>query len=40
MVVGADRAGRLMEVGVVESHDEPSLVIVHAKTARPKFLGG
>lgn len=39
MVIGADRAGRLIEVGVVESRDEPGLVIVHAMTARPKFLG-
>lgn len=39
MVIGADGAGRLIEVGVVESRDEPGLVIVHAMTARPRFLG-
>lgn len=39
MVVGADRAGRLIEVGVVESRDEPGLVVVHAMAARSKFLG-
>ncbi|HSJ19545.1 MAG TPA: hypothetical protein VK964_03130 [Nocardioidaceae bacterium] len=39
MVIGADRAGRLIEVGVVESRDEPGLVVVHAMAARPKVLG-
>jgi hypothetical protein len=39
MVIGAARAGRLIEVGVVECRDEPGLVVVHAMTARPKFLG-
>ena len=38
MVIGADTAGRLIEIGVVESRDEPGLVIVHAMPARPKFL--
>jgi hypothetical protein len=38
MVIGADAAGRLLEVGVVESRDEPGLVIVHAMPARSKFL--
>ena len=38
MVIGADAAGRLLEVGVVESHDEPGLVIVHAMKARDMFL--
>ena len=38
MVIGADTAGRLLEIGVVESRDEPGLVIVHAMPARSKFL--
>jgi hypothetical protein len=38
MVIGADSSGRLLEVGVVESRDEPGLVIVHAMTARSKLL--
>jgi hypothetical protein len=38
MLIGADAAGRLLEVGVVESRDEPGLVIVHAMPARQKFL--
>lgn len=38
MVIGADATGRLLEVGVVESRDEPRLVIVHAMPAREKFL--
>lgn len=38
MVIGADAAGRLIEIGVVDSRDEPGLVIVHAMPARPKFL--
>jgi hypothetical protein len=37
-VTAADAAGRLLEVGVVESRDEPGLVIVHAMPARQKFL--
>ena len=40
MVIGADSAGRLLEVGVVESRDEPGLVIVHAMEARDQFLKG
>lgn len=36
MLVGPDRAGNLLEVGVVESDDGP--VIVHAMPARPKYL--
>ncbi len=36
MYLGADRSGRLLEVGVVEWHDE--LAIVHAMPSRPKFL--
>lgn len=36
MDIGPDRAGNLLEVGVVEWHDE--LAIVHAMRARPKFL--
>ena len=38
MVIGADTAGRLIEIGVVERRDEPGLVIVHAMPARSKFL--
>ena len=36
MYVGPDRSGLLLEVGVVEWHDE--LAIVHAMPARPRFL--
>ncbi len=36
MLVGPDRAGRLLEIGVVPSSDGP--VIVHAMAARPKYL--
>ena len=36
MVVGADRTGRLLEVGVVEG--DYALVVVHAMPAREKFL--
>lgn len=36
MYVGPDRAGQLLEVGVVEWHDD--VAIVHAMRARPKFL--
>lgn len=36
MVVGADPAGRLLEVGVVEG--DHALVVVHAMPAREKFL--
>ncbi len=39
-VIGGDRVGRPLEVGVVDSRDEPGLVIVHAMLARPKFLRG
>ena len=35
MYIGPDRAGNLLEVGVVEWHEE--LAIVHAMPARPKF---
>jgi hypothetical protein len=38
MVIGADTTGRLIEIGVVESRDEPGLVIVHAMAARQKSL--
>ncbi|HSV39445.1 MAG TPA: hypothetical protein VLI04_11870 [Nocardioidaceae bacterium] len=40
MLIGPDASGRLLEVGVVESRDEPGLVIVHAMPARAKFLEG
>jgi hypothetical protein len=36
MLIGPDRAGNLLEVGVVTEHDGP--VIIHAMRARPKFL--
>jgi hypothetical protein len=36
MLIGADRAGNLLEIGVVASSDGP--VIVHAMEARPKYL--
>ncbi len=36
MFVGADVAGNLLEIGVVDSTDGP--IIVHAMTARPKYL--
>ena len=35
MFVGADPAGNLLEVGVVDSADGP--IIIHAMPARPKF---
>lgn len=37
MLVGADRSGSLIEVGVVRADDETP-VIVHALKARPRFL--
>ena len=37
MIVGGDQAGRLLEVGVATS-DEGTEFIVHAMTARPKYL--
>lgn len=36
MYIGPDRAGVMLEVGVVEWHGD--LAIVHAMPARPKFL--
>ena len=36
MYFGPDRAGDLLEIGVVEWHDE--LAIVYAMRARPRFL--
>lgn len=36
LLVGADPAGRLLEVGVVEG--DTALVVVHAMPARRKFL--
>ena len=36
MLIGADHAGNLLEIGVVESGEGP--VIVHAMPARPKYL--
>ena len=37
MLVGANRAGNLLEIGVVTGADGP--VIVHAMEARSKYLG-
>lgn len=36
MFVGADPAGNLLEIGVIDSTDGP--IIVHAMPARPKYL--
>ena len=36
MFVGADIAGNLLEIGVVDSADGP--IIIHAMPARPKYL--
>ncbi len=36
MFVGADTSGNLLEIGVIESVDGP--IIIHAMTARPKYL--
>jgi hypothetical protein len=36
MLIGADTAGLLLEVGVVESDDGD--IVVHAMTARDKYL--
>ncbi len=36
MLVGADRAGNLLEIGVVDTSDGP--IIVHAMSARPNYL--
>lgn len=38
MLVGADRRGRLLEIGVVVNRIERVDVIVHAMPAREKFL--
>ena len=37
MLVGSDRTGVLLEIGLVRS-DDGTAVIVHAMKARPKFL--
>jgi len=37
MIVGGDRAGQLLEVGLATA-DEGTEFIVHAMTARPKYL--
>lgn len=37
MITGGDRTGRPLEVGVVRSEEGVEFV-VHAMTARPKFL--
>lgn len=36
MFIGADRAGNLLEIGVIDSSDGP--IVVHAMAARPKYL--
>ena len=36
MLIGADPAGNLYEIGVVVGRDGP--VVVHAMAARPKYL--
>jgi hypothetical protein len=36
MFIGADQAGNVIEVGVIDSTDGP--IIVHAMTARAKYL--
>jgi hypothetical protein len=36
MYIGPDRAGNLLEVGVVEWHDE--FALVHAMPERPRFV--
>ena len=36
MVIGADRAGRLIEVGYIDSVD--ARIVIHAMPARPKYL--
>ena len=36
MLIRADRAGNLLEIGVASSVDGP--IIVHAMEARPKYL--
>jgi len=38
MYVGPARAGEPLEVGVVD--DDDGLAVIHAMTARPKFLKG
>ena len=37
MIIGADRSGRLLEVGVLVDEDEMIEVIVHAMPARRRF---
>lgn len=37
MLVGPDRSGAVLEIGMVRS-DDGTAVIVHAMKARPKFL--
>ncbi len=36
MFVGADHAGNLLEVGVIDSSDDP--IIIHAMPARPNYM--
>lgn len=38
MVIGPDRSGRMLEVGVAEWHD--GMAIFHANRAQKKWLGG
>ena len=39
MLVGADRIGRLLELGVTVDEDEWIAAIVHAMPMRSRFLG-
>ena len=39
MLVGADRSGRLLELGVTVDEDEWIAAIVHAMPMRSRFLG-
>jgi hypothetical protein len=36
MFIGPDRAGNVLEIGVIDSSDGP--IIIHAMAARPKYM--
>lgn len=38
MIIGADRAGRFLEIGVAYTHSGEDDVIVHAMKARARYL--
>lgn len=38
LVIGTDRAGRLLEVVVLDDDPDEESVIIHAMPLRPKFL--